>query len=129
MGGTRKGTRNDWLSALGIAFIAVLLAASHTRTASAEDKKLDPCLEALVQDLESKTSSKVWWSWDIASASPDLAEARTNFKIPDGGFCYLLRMRGNQQHTLCGEHDPFKETKFLYRLSGEDDAIVDQKCK
>ena len=81
-----------------------------------------------MHELESRTGSRVLWSWEIAGSSGKLLDNRKHFEKEDGVFCYQLIMRSNASHLLCGENDPSRETEFLYAMSGLDRAIVKERC-
>ncbi|MDO9097302.1 MAG: hypothetical protein Q7U60_04195 [Candidatus Methanoperedens sp.] len=99
-----------------------------TAKSSKAEKILDKCLVKRVKALETKTGSKITWSWSLDDANQDLRERRENFNIQDGTFCYGVTLRGNQKHLLCGENDPYMETMFLYNLHGLDPIIVEREC-
>jgi hypothetical protein len=109
------------------ALILAIVGGAWLTLSGPDTRGLDPCLYRLVTDLEKTQGSRVLWSWTAEGASDPLAEARRHFKQADNTFCYLLTFRSNAQHLLCGTGSPFEEAKFLYRLHGLDDSVVD-KC-
>jgi hypothetical protein len=128
--------RKNFINVIACLFVIVFYGASasnaqsesSTTKSSKAERKLDKCLAKRVDELETKTGSKITWSWGLNDANQDLKKMREEFNIQDGTFCYLVTMSGNQQHLLCGANDPYKETLFLYNLHGLDPIIVEREC-
>jgi hypothetical protein len=117
--------------AAGLATLVGLGVILPSQFASAENKKLHPCLVSAIHQGEQITGARIMWSWSSKGAPKVIAVLRRQFDIPEGQFCEAVREPNDAQFILCAEKETPAELtdKLLLRFGGQQTiGIVNRNC-